>query len=162
MIELSPSCSVVTVPSKQRDQGSGHYVTSRGPIVVGLGCGHKLTGFSQAGILPHFWSVRRSPEYVCCHPVETRDPAALKGEHDLWKPCHRNNATAPGSRKPDAICSLIFRLWEFKFLSPVGLQEATKAEMRDITLVTRSSGTSLSGCEITGETQCWACLGAHS
>lgn len=62
MTELSPSLSVATVFSEGRAQGSGQCVASRGPIVVGLGCGHKLAGCSKAGILSHFCSVGRRPE----------------------------------------------------------------------------------------------------
>lgn len=97
MTELLPSHSVVTVLSW--GVGEPRARASRCPTTVGLGCGHKLAGWSKAGILSHFCSVG-SPEmelkYSCYCPFETRDPAAPKGEHDLWKPCHRQQATAQG------------------------------------------------------------------
>lgn len=97
--------------------------------MVGLEYEHKLAGWSKAGVVSNFCSVGRCSEkelkYSCCSS-ETRDPAAPKGEQDLWKPCHRNHIPAPGACKPNAVCSLLFRLWDFKLGGSVHSQEVTK------------------------------------
>lgn len=57
--------------------------------MVGLECGHKLAGWSKAGVVSNFCSVgshsKKELKYSCSCSLETRDPTAPKGEQELWK-----------------------------------------------------------------------------